>query len=72
MGWSNLFTVAGIILIGLTIVDFAYQAAAGLGSSGDAPVSEAMYGTYCISGVFCIITGLLLHRENPRVLDEEE
>ena len=53
MGWSNLFTVAGILFIGLTIVDFAYQAAAGLGNSGDAPVPEAMYGTYCISGPYC-------------------
>tara|TARA_B100001250_G_C19397565_1_gene613316 strand:+ start:426 stop:644 length:219 start_codon:yes stop_codon:yes gene_type:complete len=72
MDWSNLFTIAGILFIGLTIVDFVYQAAAGLGSSGDASVPEAMYGTYCISGVFCIIIGLLLHKEKPIVLDEEE
>ena len=72
MDWSNLFTIAGILFIGLTIVDFLYQAAAGLGSSGDASVPESMYGTYCISSVFCIIIGLLLHRENAGILDEEE
>ena len=46
MGWSNLFTVAGILFIGLTIVDFAYQAAAGLRKFWGRPVPEAMYGIY--------------------------
>ena len=72
MSWSNLFSIAGILLIGMTIFDFMHQFAAGLGSSGDASVPQAMYGTYCISGVFCILMGLLLPSDKPPVLDEEE
>ena len=72
MDSSDLFSMAGILFIGLTIFDFVKQVAFGLGSSGDASVPESMYETYCFLGVFCIIIGLLLHRENPEVLDEEE
>ncbi len=34
MDWSNLFSVAGILLVGLTIYDFFMAFTCGLGGSG--------------------------------------
>jgi hypothetical protein len=72
-GWSNLFSIAGILLIGLTIYDFFMAFACGLGGSGVCDGDSPVYATYCISGIFCIFMGLLLHKKaTPVVLDEEE
>ena len=72
MDWSNLFSVAGILLIGLTIYDFFMAFTCGLGGSGICDGDSPTYATYCISGALCICIALLLHKEKPVVLDEEE
>lgn len=72
MNLSNLFSIAGILLIGLTIYDFFMAFTCGLGGSGVCDGDSPVYATYCISGIFCIFMGLLLHSDKPAVLDEEE